>query len=296
MGKPDIVVYGIDPRSAPPGDPMARATYAAVLAVGIARPGLDVRFADLRSPALQRLESEIGRRLGPADVPILDAGGERYVGFCPRHLPSALLSLLAAGSAPETGDLPGTKTLGTATTGAGKTLLDSAASDLRKEQESYPWGPPKGTEYAYQAIKRRWDALRASGDLLQKVPELHTQLENWIAFSAEWERRKWESNDSERLLGQALDVAVAEKLAKGHGYKRPDGPDVISVPTVEQAHPVATKLDAWIDEAQREAQRKAGPKVDALAGLAKAVGALAAVVGGVYVLGQLQRSEQHHES
>jgi hypothetical protein len=86
---------------------MAQATYEAVRCIGGARPDLSFGFVDLRSPAswpaLVRLREELGRTLGPSDVPIVEIGGRLYAGFDP----TAVGRVLVARAGGETGSWEG---------------------------------------------------------------------------------------------------------------------------------------------------------------------------------------------
>ena len=210
MSRPDIIVYGLHPHSAPAGgERVAEATYLAAKRIHTARPDLSYRFVDLRSeaswPAQRRLRHETGRRLLPSDVPILDIGGRLCAGFDPAVVRRALRRFGRAGG-----------------------------------EASGPMGDPNviNGEKAYQdpaasfaLLAERWKQLtRWLGQHAGLVPEIAGARDDWEQFARNWgSSHNWKIGAfapgmdplNDQLEGKARDLAVAESNAHAHGYRVP---------------------------------------------------------------------------
>lgn len=103
---------------------------------------------------------------------------------------------------------------------------------------------------AYADVKRRTDALTAWG-VDWKTPEANRQMSSLHGFQGRWEAL-FGNHDASELRAAANDLAVAEGLARAHGFGSPDVPPEgprheavrpVPVPPIDAAHPFLTAVD-----------------------------------------------------
>jgi hypothetical protein len=251
MSKPDVLVYGVDPRHALPdehSERMARATYEAACRLYRAHPELLFGFVDLRSPASwpaqRRLRWEIGRSLAPRDVPILEIGGRLFAGFDPRDVERALARRVVG----ETGSWEGF------------------------------FSSPGGTLEYMRRVDREIDTLNVSmtTDPAWRTAPVDFQT-GWVRFLQDWK----------------------EFFKRNEGFVSRTFADVWDDTKVYDQH-VREWRERWTQlggkpsapaspEADHSLSGPPVPSPEGIGGAALGVGALVAVIAGIYLAGRLTR-------